>query len=174
MPESTYEIGRFTGSSAVTGAPLKPGAPFVAALVEVDEAGALTRFDYSERGWESGPRPKRLFASWRACAPGDEASRRPTIDTASLLALFEELEGSVEPRRMTLRYFVTLLLIRRKALVLAGERPHQASDRDAAIVVRSRGTDPDQPAIEVPVPSLDDAALAHTAEQFQQLMGIDS
>ncbi len=169
MPESVYEIGRFSGTCAATGAALKPGDQFVATLVEVDEGGALARFDYSAKGWESGPRPKRLFACWHAVVPSAETARRPSIDTPALLALFEELAGADDPRRIALRYFVALMLVRRRVLQMVGER--RVSD---VILVRPKGADPDDAPTEVSVPALDAAALEQTAEQFQRLMGIEA
>ncbi len=105
-----YQIQPNTRRCAVTGRELKPGEKFFTALLE--EGGKFLRQDYSSEAWQ-GP-PPGAFSFWCGRVPAQEESRRPRIDDDLLTDCFQRLEGQSEPGRVSFRYVVALLLMRRK------------------------------------------------------------
>lgn len=118
-----YEISRPTGVCAATGRVIAVGEQFVAALAEDEGGERLERQDFSIDAWESGARPEpplRLFGHWRATMPEPGDRKRPYIDDAALVDLFGQLEGASEPGRVSFRYLLALMLIRKRLLKYEG------------------------------------------------------
>src|SRR5262245_10545763 len=107
-----YQIQPNTPRCAVTGRELQPGEKFYSVLL--DEGGKLLRQDFAGEVWQ-GP-PERAFSFWSGRVPPAERSRRPRIDDDLLLECFQRLEGQADPSRVSFRYVVALLLMRRKRL----------------------------------------------------------
>jgi hypothetical protein len=164
-----YEIARATGVCAATGRPIAVGDPYVAALVESAEDERLERRDYSLSAWEAGPRPERLFGHWRATMEAPDARRRPYIDDAALMDLFEQLEGAAAPARVSFRYLLALMLIRKRLLKYEGTRRDGES---RAMIVRAATPAGATPAMQAEVidPGMDDRAIAEAIEQLTAVM----
>ncbi len=173
MASSQYEIGRIAPQCSATGEPLNPSDPFVAALFEVDGAESLVRRDYSPAGWDSLRDRKGLFASWRGVVPSAEKTGRTTIDLPSLLGLFEQLAETEDPKRLAFRYVLALILMRKRALTPAGTREAKGA-QPAALLVRPRGSSPEDPPIEVIDPAMNEATVGEITEQLRSLLRIDA
>jgi hypothetical protein len=107
-----YEIQPNSRRCAITGRELRSGEPYYTALLEAD--GQFVRQDYSKEAW-NGP-PQGAFSFWSGHVPDAAQSHKPRIDDNLLLECFERLEGQTEPGRISFRYVVALLLMRRKRL----------------------------------------------------------
>jgi hypothetical protein len=107
-----YQIQPNTRRCAITGRELRPGERYFTALSET--AGQFVRQDYSAEAW-TGP-PAGVFSFWSGRVPDENDVARPRFDDDLLLECFERLEGQSEPRRVSFRYVVALLLMRRKRL----------------------------------------------------------
>ncbi|MEX2217244.1 MAG: hypothetical protein WD749_00665 [Phycisphaerales bacterium] len=175
----SYEIARATGVCAATGKKISPGDEFIAALVERDsgEEGGLERVDFSVAAWERGSRPKkplRLFGHWRTKMHPPGASRKVLIDDASLYDLFEQLEEAEEASRISFRFILALILIRKKVLKYEGARRDSAGGGSggAVLLVRRATRSGETPAevIEVCDPQMDDSAVGEAVEQLSAIM----
>lgn len=153
-----YDLGRFSGTCATTGATLDPGAPCITALIEAsgaDQANAgtpfglfLRRMDFSLEGWErfrrdegGNARSDGILYYWRTTAPTSEGRRSLLVDDEVLLDIFHRLEADERPQRVAFRFVLGLFLIRRKLLRVVGQRrepwtgpgrPAVTTDRAAA------------------------------------------
>ncbi|HYV34235.1 MAG TPA: hypothetical protein VE988_00940 [Gemmataceae bacterium] len=107
-----YQIQPNTRRCAITGRELHPGERYFTALS--DAAGQFVRQDYCVEAWK-GP-PEGAFSFWAGKVPTDAADRKPRVDDEMLLECFERLDGQTEPNRLSFRYVVALLLMRRKRL----------------------------------------------------------
>ena len=107
-----YQIQPNTRRCAVTGRELRPGETYFTALVGA--GGQFVRQDYSGEAW-TGP-PAGAFSFWSGRVPSDTEPQKPRFDDDLLLECFERLEGQPEPGRVSFRYVVALLLMRRKRL----------------------------------------------------------
>src|SRR5438105_1867909 len=107
-----YQIQPNTRRCASTGRELRPGERYFTALVEAN--GQFVRQDYSAEAWP-GP-PPGAFSFWSGRVPAEHEPRKPRFDDDLLVECFERLEGQAEPGRVSFRYVVALLLMRRKRL----------------------------------------------------------
>jgi hypothetical protein len=107
-----YQIQPSTRQCCVTGRTLTPGEPCYSVLLQ--QGSQLVRQDYSREAWQ-GP-PPGTIGFWQGRVPAGEQDRRPPIDDDLLLECFGRLEGQEEPARVSFRYVVALLLMRRKRL----------------------------------------------------------
>jgi hypothetical protein len=129
-----YQIQANTRRCAVTGRELQPGEKVYSVLL--DEAGKLVRRDYSGEGW-TGP-PPEAFSFWVGRVPQPDEARKPRIDDEMLVECFGRLEGLTEPDRVSFRYVVALLLMRRKRLKFEEVRQEDGQEILALRDARSR------------------------------------
>jgi hypothetical protein len=174
MTGSTYEFGRRTGVCALSGKAFGPGDSYIAALIEKspEEGEGLDRADYAIDAWESSPRPERLFAFWRATLDEGGENKPTLIDDESLLGLFEQLEGATEPKRLAFRFVLALLLVRKRLLVLAGERKGVLLVQEKLTGPGSVAAQAKAPVVQVVDPGLDAAAIAEVTEQLESVIRV--
>ncbi len=173
MTSAQYETGKVSDHCTATGVALKPGDPFVAALFQPEGEESLTRRDFTPAGWTSQRKPKGLFATWTGVVGAQEKSGRTIIDTASLLGLFDQLADTDDPKRLAFRYVLALILLRKRLLTPMGSRDAK-TNQPAALLVRARGSSPEDPPLEVIDPAMDDATIAEITEQLRSLLRIDA
>jgi hypothetical protein len=171
---SSYPSVRPTGRCASSGEPFKEGDPYVATLVERQGQPGLERLDFSVAAWNKGERPQApfaLFGFWRARYQAQETKKQPLLGDAELLDLFEELASATEPRQLTFRYLLTLLLVRRRILRVVSTKPGQ-------MLVLPRGSSSGGEATREPIPvadpGLDDQAIADAIEQLGAIVATDA
>jgi hypothetical protein len=176
-----YEISRPTGVCAATGRVIGVGEEFVAALAEDEGGERLERLDYSVEAWAGGARPGaplRLFGHWRATMRAAGDKRRPFIDDAALVDLFAQLEGATEPGRVSFRYLLALMLIRKRLLKYEGTRAGSVRGEEGGpaaskiMLVRAATPAGATPAenVEVVDPGMDDAAIAAAVEELSAVL----
>lgn len=181
-----YEIGRFTGTCAATGAALAPDSPCVATLSESSNGPGFVRRDYSVESWESGHRPEGLFGYWRTIVPHPDAPRKLLVDDQTLLDIFLRLEDDARPERQAFRFVLALILLRRRMLRSVGrereasaasgegsEPAERPAEREIWLLL-PRGAAPGTPPIRVVDPRLGDADLAAIAEQLGEVVAGDA
>lgn len=167
----SYETGRLGPSCAYTGAPLKPGDRYVGALSATDQDPGMLRADYAHTAWTEGARPPRLIAFWHGVVPDKGPAKPAALDHGAMLSLMDGLAEATEPRHIAFRYVLALLLVRQRALSVAGTR--EASPRGPAVMLlRPRAADPADPLIEVIDPAIDDALLADIDQQMRVALGL--
>jgi len=140
-------------------------------LVERDGQAGLERLDYGAAQWDGGARPQpplRMFGFWRGTYQAQEAKKQPLLGDPELLDLFEELGGATEPKQVTFRYILSLLLIRRRVLRVVGTKPGVMS-----VLPRGSGDTAREP-IAVTDPGLDEQAIADAIEQLGQVVATDA
>jgi hypothetical protein len=169
MSNSGYEIARATGVCAATGRTIGVGEEFIAALVEGEQEDRLGRRDYSIESWEGGARPSGLFGYWRARMEAPDAKRRAFIDDGALMDLFEQLEGASEPARVSFRYLLALMLIRKRLLKYEGTRRDSGVNMMLVRPATPAGATPAMQA-EVVDPGMNDQAIAEAIEQLTAVM----
>ncbi|MEM1329302.1 MAG: hypothetical protein AAGG07_01945 [Planctomycetota bacterium] len=173
---SGYETGTPSGVCAHSGDALAVGSLFVASLFELED-GTLARSDYGLNAWSDGARPappERLIGFWRSVVPEPNAKRSPVVAAGELMELFEQLGEADDPKRLAFRYFVCLMLVRKRSLTLEDSVTH---DGDEVLLVRPRGVPlpPDRggegpPLLEVVSPGLDEATLASAMAELDAVL----
>lgn len=107
-----YQIQPHTRRCAVTGRELRAGEKYYTALLE--EGDRFVRKDYAGEAWQ-GP-PEHAFGYWCGKVPVHDGPRPQRFDEDLLVDCFHRLEGETDPGRLSFRYVVALLLMRRKRL----------------------------------------------------------
>lgn len=192
MATSDYEIGRPGNRCAVSGRDLQVGEPFIGALLEIPEQDDLARVDICPEAWVASRGPqthivevtqkrdgeeervrRRVFAYWHGVIPESTKKADPLIGADSLMGIFDSLEGTDEARRVAFRFVLTLLLVRKRLLVLEGQRP-AAKDQPAVLLVRRKADGPEGEQIEVLDPGLDEQSIVEVTEQLQAVLNTES
>lgn len=192
MATSDYEIGRPGNRCAVSGRELEVGEAFVGALLDVPESDELARVDICPEAWVASRGPethvvevhetrdgddvkvrRRVFAYWHGVIPESNKKSDPLIGADSLMGIFDSLEGSDEARRIAFRYVLTLLLVRKRLLVLEGQRPADSGE-PAVLLVRRKADGPEGEAVEVVDPGLDESSIVEVTEQLQSVLNTES
>ncbi len=164
-----YEIARATGMCAATGRPIAVGDEYIATLVESATEERLERADYSVQAWTSGARPARLFGHWRATMESPDARKKPFIDDAALMDLFEQLAEATEPGRISFRYLLALMLVRKRLLRYEGTK-RDGAQSVMQVRVATRADQTPAPLVEVLDPGMNDAAISEAIEQLTAVM----
>ena len=166
---SPYDIVRKEEVCAATGRSFAPGDAQVAVLVETPGNETLTRVIYSVEAWESGARPEppaRVFGFWRRSAGEEKKSADPVMSPEELFDLFEQLGEADQPRQVSFRYMLALLLMRKRRLVYEGAVPGDPT----RFRVKAR---PGGHEFEVMDPKLDEAAIAEATEELGRVMNVE-
>ncbi|MDA0802428.1 MAG: hypothetical protein O2819_01535 [Planctomycetota bacterium] len=169
--DGSLQPGAFTGSCAIKGVVIEPGARYVATLVDRtgdDGQTELARADVSLAAWESGPRPDGLLAFWHSTAPRPDERRTRFIDDDTLLEMVHRLADATEPRQRAFRWVLALLLLRKR--VLRQDSIRRADDGTSWWIFRRRGLEV-AASFEVADPGLADADLASLTEELASQLG---
>lgn len=172
LNSSAYSFARPTGQCAFSGQAIPPRIEYTACLVESAEDDTLMREDVSLEAWESGERPERLFAFWRATMPSPEEKHNPFLGDDELMAIFEQLCESPEDsseQQSIFRFLLALLLLRKRLLRQDGSRA--GDDGRRVMLLRRKGENKEETqAIEVADPGLDEADAAEAAIALGQAL----
>lgn len=166
---SEYHISRPTGQCAATDQLLPPGAVCIATLCENPEDDSLVRRDYSLEAWEDGVRPEGLFSYWKAIVPQPNDRRGGLVDDEVLRDLFERLANDERPQRISFRFVLALILMRKRYLKFVGRQAVEG-DRAERWLMRHKGAEPDDPPIEVINPHLSDDDVRDLTEQLSEIL----
>ena len=101
-------------SCAESGRTLQPGEACWSVLLEQD--GKLVRQDISAEAWQ-GP-PPGAIGHWRCVIPESADSGRLKLDADSLFDYFLQLNESPNSIQQQYRYVLSLLLLRKRRLIL--------------------------------------------------------
>ncbi|MAT81586.1 MAG: hypothetical protein CMJ29_08065 [Phycisphaerae bacterium] len=169
MIEGRYPVTRSTGRCAARDTELAPGSPCMATLSDSGEEG-LKRLDYSLEAWQEGIRPDGLFSFWRTTVPEEGAKKKQVVDEAVLLTIFEQLADDEQPRRVSLRFVLALILMRKRLLRFMGR-----IEEDGVVTwrMRPRGATPESPLVDVVDPGLGDDDVLALSEQLAEVLESD-
>ncbi|MHC4976289.1 MAG: hypothetical protein ACYTF7_06750 [Planctomycetota bacterium] len=171
MTTDSYSISRPTGVCAHSERAFEVGEEFVATLCELEAQEGYERQDYSIEAWDQGVRPARLLGFWRATQPDANEKPKPFIDDAALQDMFERLEGVEEATRLSFRFLLGLVLMRKRLIREVGR---ESASGQRVLLVRARGSDSEREPLRLVDPGMDEEALAGATEQFGAIMRGDS
>jgi hypothetical protein len=156
-----YRIEPNTRRCTATGRELRPGERIFTALTVAD--GRFVRQDFSAEAW-TGP-PEGAFSFWAGKVPLDTAPKRPVIDDELLMECFERLDGQSEAYRVSFRYVVALLLMRRKRLRFEASAIEHENEVLTLRAVRSGAS------YQVVNPGLTEEEMAAVQDEVFKLLG---
>ncbi len=161
-----YQIQGSTRRCLRTGREIRPGEKYYSALV--DQSGSFSRQDFCIDGWKQGGPPPGAIGHWLGRLPAADRPRRQPIDDDLLVECLARLEGEADPARVSFRYVVALLLMRRKRLRLEETR---AADGGGEVMVLRDAKGGKRH--EVTDPRLADAELEAVQDEVFRVLGWD-
>lgn len=161
-----YHVGRSTGRCALSHRVLEPGTACIAALCERNDEG-FERLDFAIEAWDAGPRPPRLFSFWKTVVPKSDTKPRLLLDDQVLLDLFERLAQDQRPQRISFRFVLGLILMRKKAMKFVGRTVEGDAER---WLLQPRGGDPGAPPIELVNPKLSDDDVRNLIDHLSEIL----
>ena len=160
-----YDIAKPAGLCSGSGKQMAPGEAFMAVLREGPDE--LIREDFCMEHWaeHSCEGDPDVLGVWQTHVPEPKEKKKLLIDDASLMNLFERLEGDEQASRVNFRYVLTLILMRKKLLIY----DHMEKDETGRDVwrLRTRGADRIHEVID---PQLDEQQTAEVSEQLSEIM----
>lgn len=154
-----YDIQKPSGACSRCGRELAAGESFTVALFETNEG--FRRDDLCDgcaaAGGGEGGEP---FSLWQSRVPTPEEPKHRFVGNDVLLDFFEKLDGQEDPAKVSFRFVLALMLMRKKLLIYDGSRRDEPRGEVWAMHYR-HGETP----VEVVHPEMDDDRIAQvTAE----------
>ena len=115
-----YNISKTSGACLRCRKELGPDEEFVAVVRQVEEE--FHREDYCLACWQSlesagAAEEADLFGIWRAQSPRTQGKKKLFIDDGLLIDFFHRLDGATDDLKLSFRYVLALVLMRKKLLV---------------------------------------------------------
>ena len=167
-----WKIGKSSGQCFKCNKEFAASEAFYSALYDI--AGVFARRDFCERCWKesAGVRApaganagEKPFSFWRAAV--EETPKKRGIDLDIVKDVFHRLEGDVDETRLKIRYFLSLILLRKRALRYIGTE----SDAEAEyMVVRAPR---EERRFKIRNPNLTPGELADVKAELENLLDMD-
>ena len=159
--KSTYEVAPSQGKCFVSGRAIAKGEKFVAALRETETG--FERVDVTVDHWEQFDRAG-VIAFWQSVLPEHEQKKKQFVDDQVLCDLFERLSTATEANKISFRFVLGLILMRKRLLIYEGSR----REGDTTIwSVRMKGR---QDLISLFDPKLDERQMTDVTGQLGQIL----
>lgn len=157
-----YEIGRPVGVCAASGQAIAPGSRFIAALRETTVG--FERLDISLDAWPTFNAKTDLLAYWQSVMPQANAKPKMFVDDSVLCDLFERLADAREPAKISFRFVLGLILMRKRLLTY--DSTVQSGGHELwRVKLKGR----EQP-LEMIDPKLDEGQLGDVTQQLGQIL----
>jgi hypothetical protein len=167
MSADSYPAARPTGTCTHSGTPITPGQTYVATLAELEEEEGFERLDFSLDAWEQGARPKRLLGFWRAVQPSADEKPKPFIDDEILMDLFEQLENTEDQSKLSFRFLLGLVLLRKRLIREVGRH---TTNNQRTLLIKQRGSAKEQEPLHLIDPGMDESAVEQATTQFSAIL----
>jgi hypothetical protein len=120
-----YAVARPRGLCSISGEAIGPDEPFMASLRETAEG--FERLDIKLSCWPGFDRTS-VVAFWKATMPRPEAKKKLLVDDTVLCDLLIRLQDTTEPAKLSFRFVLALILMRKRLVVYEGSR--RENDRE--------------------------------------------
>jgi hypothetical protein len=156
-----YEVARPHGKCAVTGTEILPGQKFMAALRETP--AGFERVDVSLDAWPQFDR-KDVLAFWQTTMPKHEQKKKVFVDDQVLCELFERLAETTEPSKISFRFVLGLILMRKRMIIYETTRHDDARE---IWQVRFKGR---EDKLDLVNPKLDEQQVMDVSQQLSEIL----
>lgn len=150
--------------------------PHTGRVAKTEKAGTtkgrgpgFKRVDICLEAWNEGHRPDRLFSHWRSTVPQPHDKKKLFVDDQVLMDLLVRLGDSDQPERLSFRFVLALILMRKKLVRYDGIENRLGNDgqlRQWWILTAKGGQQP----IDVLNPKLDDQQIQQVTQQLGQIL----
>ena len=158
-----WTISKSVGKCSGTGKVIEPEEEYFAALVETEQG--LVRQDFSAQFWnDSKP---AVYCFWKTKMPRPDQKKKIFVDDDMLVSFFERLAAETDMERLSFRFVLTLILMRKRKLKYDSTR-----SEDGREYWRLRITGTDQ-YVDVLNPHLDQSQIEQLSGQLSQILQAD-
>ena len=163
-----YDISKASGTCVACDHELSPGEEFFAVLREIEQE--LRRDDYCLQCWSSTePAPddqaSDVLGSWRSKVPTPEQKKKLFVDNELLINFFERMEEADDEPKLSFRYVLALVLMRKKLLIY--DRMERREDGTEVWEMHFRGSDQVH---EVTDPKMDEEKIAEVSGHLGEIL----
>lgn len=155
------EVPRTGGKCAVSGRQIATGEKYFAAIRETP--AGIERVDLSAECWDAFDK-NGLLAYWQTVMPKADEKKKVFVDDEVLCTLFERLADATEPAKISFRFVLGLILMRKRLIIYDTTRHEEGRD---VWVVRMKGK-PEQ--MDLADPKLDEQQMAEVSQQLGQIL----
>jgi len=155
------EVPRSGGKCAASGRPIVPGEKYFAAVRETPVG--IERIDLAPECWEAFDRAG-LLAFWQTVMPKPDEKKKVFVDDEVLCSLFERLADATEPTKISFRFVLGLILMRKRLVIYETTRHDPGRD---VWIVRLKGRTEQ---MDLADPKLDEAQMAEVSQQMRQIL----
>jgi len=158
-----WEINKPLGQCCGSGRKIESGEEYYGALVETEQG--LQRRDFSNEYWEREKPPVYCFWKTKLAAPNEK--KQLFVSDDMLMAFFERLAPETDPEKVSFRFVLALVLMRKRRLKYDATK----MDRDREIwCLRIPG---DKDVVEVINPHLAEEQVETLTSQIGQILQAD-
>ncbi len=158
-----WTINKPLGQCCGTGRAIEPGQEYFGALVESEQG--LERRDYSVEYWES--EKPGVFCFWRSRLADPDEKKELFVSDEMLMAFFDRLASETDPEKVSFRFVLALVLMRKRRL------KYDATKMDGAKEIWSLRVVGEKDLVEVVNPHLDDEQIELLTSQIGQILQAD-
>jgi hypothetical protein len=158
-----WEINRPLGQCCGSGRKIECGEDYYATLVETEQG--LTRRDFSGEYWE---REKPLvYCFWKTKLAAANEKKRLFVSDDMLLAFFERLGHETDGEKVSFRFVLALVLMRKRRL------KYDATKVDGGREIWRLRVPGDKDPVEVVNPHLEESQIEALTAQIGQILQAD-
>ncbi len=158
-----WEINRPLGQCCGSGRKIEFGEDYYAALVETEQG--LQRRDFSGEYWEQSK--PAVYCFWKTKLAAPDEKKRLFVSDDMLMAFFERLAHETDPEKVSFRFVLALVLMRKRRL------KYEATKMDAGREIWRLRVAGDTSVAEVINPHLDETQIETLTSQIGQILQAD-
>jgi hypothetical protein len=156
-------INKPLGECCGTGHKIAPGEDYFGALVETEQG--LERRDFSAEYWEK-ERPS-VFCFWKTKLADPDEKRELFVSDEMLMAFFERLAHETDPEKISFRFVLALVLMRKRRLKYDSTKIDNGREIWCLRIVGEKDL------VEVVNPHLDENQIEQLTSQIGQILQAD-
>jgi hypothetical protein len=158
-----WAISKTIGKCFGTDRNIQPGEEYFAALVETEQG--LQRRDFCSDYWNE--KHPAVYCFWKTKMPPPDQKKKIFIDDDMLFSFFERLSSETDKERISFRFVLTLILMRKRRLKYDSTR-----DENGTEMWRLRITGTDH-YVDVVNPHLGEGQIEQLSTQISQILQAD-
>ncbi|HPC96864.1 MAG TPA: hypothetical protein PLU87_18105 [Sedimentisphaerales bacterium] len=158
-----WTINKPLGQCCGTGRAIEPGQEYFGALVETEQG--FERRDYSVEYWER--EKPAVFCFWKSRLADPDEKKELFVSDDMLMAFFERLANETDPEKVSFRFVLALVLMRKRRLKYEATRMDGARE---TWLLRVAG---EKDVVEVVNPHLDEEQIELLTSQIGQILQAD-
>jgi hypothetical protein len=161
-----YNISKPDGTCCACNRQLQPEQEFMATICETDDG--FMRRDFCLDCWSDDLRDEGTIGFWRSHIPKPQEKKKLFVDDEVLINFFRRLADTDEPSRVSFRYVLALILMRKK--LLAYDRTEADGEGRDIWKMHFKGSGETHDVID---PHMDEDQILQVSQDLGQIMELD-